>query len=44
MLETEYFGASAGVENPLQPVAAVVQNLIAPLCIAFSRDVGVLVV
>ena len=45
VLETEYFGASGGTENPQQPVATLVRNIIAPLLVAWGgQDVGVMVV
>lgn len=45
VLETEYVGAAAGVENPLKPVASIVQSMIAPLLVAWGgSDVGVMVV
>ena len=45
VLETEYVGASAGVENPLKPVASIVQSMIAPLLVAWGgQDIGVMVV
>lgn len=45
VLETEYMGASGGTENPQQPVATLVRNIIAPLLVAWGgQDVGVMVV
>ena len=45
VLETEYAGAGADVDNPQQPVATLVQAMIAPLLVAWSgSDVGVMVV
>lgn len=45
VLETEYFGASGGAENPQQPVATLIRNIIAPLLVAWgANDVGVMVV
>lgn len=45
VLETEYMGASGGTENPQQPVATLIRNIIAPLLVAWGgQDVGVMVV
>lgn len=45
MLETEYAGAGADVDNPQQPVATLVQAMLAPLLVAWNgSDVGVMVV
>ena len=45
VLETEYFGPGANVENPLQPVATTVRSLLSPLLLSYGgADVGVMVV
>lgn len=45
VLETEYVGAGAGVDNPQQPVATLIRGIIAPLLVAWGAgDVAAVVV